>query len=141
MFYIRLICFYLCLFLSFFVCICSNNLEMTLISPEIGTHVSQDSIVLEGLVSDLNIEEVKVLINSQKVQFVKVKSGYFHREILFDQRVNHLVLYGANKKREYFRKEFVFINRSRRKKTKEELIKPEFFLNSLKPDQFKTLSP
>ncbi|MCO4783813.1 MAG: hypothetical protein KC646_15910 [Candidatus Cloacimonetes bacterium] len=141
MFNIRLLCLNFCLFMSFFVCICSNDLELTLISPEIGTQLSQDTIILEGLVSDLSIEEIKVLINSQKVQFVKVKKGYFNQEVLFDQRVNSLVIYGANQNRDYFRKEFIFINVSRRKKTKEEMIKPDFYLNSLKPDTFKTLSP
>ncbi|PCJ21055.1 MAG: hypothetical protein COB02_00255 [Candidatus Cloacimonadota bacterium] len=137
----RFICFCFCLFLHISVCICSNNLEITLISPEIGTHLNQDSILLEGLVSDLSIEEIKVLINSQKIQFVKVTKGYFKQEVLFDKRVNHLVLYGANFKRDYFKKEFIFINHSRREKTKDEKIPPELFLNYLEPDVFKTLSP
>jgi len=117
------------------------SIELTLISPEPGQAVEMDTVVLEGLISDLSVTEVKVLVNSQAVRFISVEKGYFEGKLFLDQRVNRVTFYGANARREYFRTEFEFINQLKRKKTISERIAPRISLNYLEGNRFKILSP
>ena len=118
-----------------------SDIEVTLISPELGQEVDSADVELEGLVNDLSVKEVKVLVNSQEVQFVPVNKGYFQRKLNFDQRENRLTIYGANFDRKYFRYEFTYINSSKAKKTLEQKVPPILKLNHLQEGKFKILSP
>jgi hypothetical protein len=117
------------------------SIEITLISPTLGEEVEIDTVVLEGLVSDLSVTEIKVLVNSQPLQFVPVRKGYFEGKLFLDQRVNRVTLYGANASREYFRQEYEILNKLKRKKSISERIAPRISLNHLEVNQFKILSP
>lgn len=121
------------LFVIFFVISFANNavtdqeinqtkIEVTLISPEIQLGVNIDEVLIEGLVNDLSINEIKILINSQEVQFVPVIKGYFKRMANFSQRNNLLTIYGSNSEKNLFRFEFNIINHSKRQKTIEETV-------------------
>lgn len=118
-----------------------NTVLITLISPETGKAVSKSDIILDGLISDLSVNEVKIGINAQEILFLPVVNGYFRTEAFFDQRINKVTIFGANAQRQYFREEYEFTNLSQREKSPEELIPPTVELNHLKENTFTILSP
>lgn len=118
-----------------------NKIEVTLISPEIQLGVNIDEVLIEGLVNDLSINEIKILINSQEVQFVPVIKGYFKRMANFSQRNNLLTIYGSNSEKNLFRFEFNIINHSKRQKTIEETVAPIIEVTHLNENNFTVLSP
>lgn len=140
----RIVFFKFCLFLVFvFSSVCNeeDEIEITLISPIVSEGVRTDKVALEGLINDLSVEELKVVVNDQPIQFVQVKKGYFQGTLNLDERENHVVLYGATFERKYFRFEARIINYSRKVKTLEQRIAPKLSLNHLNPEEFKVLSP
>jgi hypothetical protein len=132
--------FKLALALVFTICNYSENkqIEITLISPESET-VSKSEILLEGLITDITVTEMKLMVNQKELEYLPVKKGYFAKPIRLDQRENHVALFGANFKREHFRKEYLFINKSIPEKSPEEKVPPRLELNHLKPDSFTVL--
>lgn len=132
------------LFCSIYIFILPANeqtIDITLISPELGQTITQSNVILDGLISDSSVEEVKISINSQEVLFLPVVNGYFRTEAFFDQHINKITVFGANPKRQYFREEYEFINISQREKSPEELIPPTITLNHLSENKFTILSP
>lgn len=118
-----------------------EKIEVTLISPEIELGINIDEILIEGLVNDLTVDEVKILINSQEVQFVPVIKGYFKRMANFSERDNLLTIYGTNSQKKIFRFEYQITNHSKRKKTVEEKVAPIVEVNYLDENNFNILSP
>ena len=118
-----------------------DEIQVTLISPEPGVEVRSDEVLLEGLISDLSVTEVKVLVNEKEVEFLEVKNGYFSGKVTFDLRTNRLTLYGASANRRYFRQEFEFVNGQKRERSLEERVPPKIQLIGLEKDTFKILSP
>lgn len=118
-----------------------NKIEVTLISPEVQVGINVDEVLIEGLVNDLSIDEIKILINSQEVQFVPVIKGYFKRMANFSERNNLLTIYGSNSEKDLFRFEFKVTNHSKRQKTIEETIAPIIEVSHLSENNFTVLSP
>lgn len=118
-----------------------KEIKVTLIAPEPDAGVASEEMLVEGLVDDLSVSEIKLLINSQQVQFVPVNKGYFSRSVNFSERDNLLTIYGANSNRKIFRFEFKITNHSKREKTLEEKIAPSIKVTSLIENEFNILSP
>lgn len=119
----------------------ADIVTVTLISPEPGGRLEQPEVILEGLVSDYSVKEVKILLNQQEVRFIPVTNGFFTTDLFLDERVNRLTIYGATPDRKYFRQEFSFINMLERERTVEERVPPSIIISGLKEDEFKIISP